>query len=160
MTEHKPAATAALAEATVTIEADPQAVYALITDLSTLSELAEETASMKWRKGNAAAPGAVFKGTNRNGFRRWTTTCTVTDADPGSAFAFDVDYLGIPVAHWRYEISRADGGCRVTERMWDRRPGWFVKPGGLATGVTDRLTANTEHIKLTLQRLKEQAETR
>jgi hypothetical protein len=157
MTEQKPAA----AQAEVAINADPRKVYDLITDLPTLSALAEETASMKWRKGSAAAPGAVFKGTNRNGFRRWTTTCTVTDAEPGNAFAFDVGYLGIPVAHWRYDIEdTADGGCRVIERMWDRRPGWFVKPGGLATGVADRPTANTEHIKLTLQRLKQKAETR
>jgi hypothetical protein len=44
--------------------------------------------------------------------------------------------------------------------MWDRRPGWFVKPGGVATGVTDRPTVNVKHIKLTLQRLKEKAEAR
>lgn len=151
---------AATAHAEVAINADCRAVYALITDLPTFASLTEETQSMKWRKGSAASPGAVFKGKNRNGLHRWTTTCTVTDAEPGSAFAFDVGYLGIPVAHWRYDISPADGGCRVTERMWDRRPGWFVKPGGLATGVSDRPTANTEHMKLTLQRLKEKAETR
>ena len=51
---------------------------------------------------------------------------------------------------------RTSGG----EGTWDRRPGWFVKPGGLATGVTDRDTANAEHIKLTLQRLKETVEAR
>lgn len=155
MTEQKVPA----AQADIAINADSQAVYALITDLPTLAELAEETDSMKWRKGTRAAPGAVFKGTNKNGFRRWTTTCTVTDADPGQTFAFDVGYLGIPVAHWRYDIESADGGCRVTERMWDRRPGWFVKPGGLATGVMDRPTVNTEHMKATLSRLKRRAET-
>ena len=158
MTEQKPAA----AQADVAINADPEAVYALITDLPTLASLAEEVAVMKWRKGSAASPGAVFKGTNRNGIRRWTTTCTVTDAEPGRAFAFDVAYFGIPVSHWRYDIipgeGQADGGCRVTEQMWDRRPGWFVKPGGVATGVMDRPPANTEHIKRTLQRLKEKAE--
>jgi hypothetical protein len=42
--------------------------------------------------------------------------------------------------------------------MWDRRPGWFVKPGGLATGVMDRPSANAEHIRLTLHRLKAKAE--
>jgi hypothetical protein len=42
--------------------------------------------------------------------------------------------------------------------MWDRRPGWFVKPGGVATGVMDRPSTNTEHIELTLKRLKEKAE--
>jgi hypothetical protein len=154
MTDHEPAC----AQAEVTIDADPHAVYALITDLPTLASCAEETKAMKWLKGDAARPGAVFKGSNRNGIHRWSTTCTVTDAEPGSAFAFDVGYFGIPVAHWRYDIEAADGGCRVTERMWDRRPGWFVKPGGVATGVMDRPTVNTEHIKLTLQRLKTKAE--
>ena len=148
----------AAAQADVGINADPQAVYALITDLPTFASIAEETAVMKWRKGDRAAPGAVFKGTNRNGLRRWTTTCTVTDADPGNVFAFDVAYLGIPVSHWRYDIVPSDGGCQVTEQMWDHRPGWFVKPGGLATGVMDRPTVNTDHIKVTLRRLKERAE--
>jgi hypothetical protein len=146
------------AQAEVSIDAAPQTVYALITDLSTMSACAEEAGAMRWLKGDAASPGAVFKGTNRNGIRRWSTKCTVTDAEPGSAFAFDVAYFGIPVAHWRYDIAPAGDGCRVTERMWDRRPGWFVKPGGIATGVMDRPTVNTEHIKLTLRRLKETAE--
>lgn len=146
------------AKATATISAPPEAVYGLITDLPTLASLAEEAMAMKWRKGDKAAPGAVFKGTNRNGLRRWTTTCTVTDAEPGSAFAFDVVYLGIPVSHWRYDIEPTDGGCRVTEQMWDHRPRWFVKPGGLATGVMDRPSVNTDHIELTLQRLKQKAE--
>jgi len=88
MTDQKPAC----AQSAVTIDADPQAVYALITDLSTLAGCAEEAAAMKWVKGDAARPGAVFKGTNRNGIRRWTTKCTVTDAEPGSAFTFDVGY--------------------------------------------------------------------
>jgi hypothetical protein len=148
----------ASARASVTISASCGEVYGLITDLPTLASLAEEANAMRWRKGDKAAPGAVFKGTNRNGIRRWTTTCTVTDAEPGSAFAFDVVYLGIPVSHWRYDIAPTDGGCRVTEQMWDRRPGWFVKPGGVATGVTDRPSTNTEHIELTLRRLKEKAE--
>ncbi|MDT5265573.1 MAG: hypothetical protein QOI90_2199, partial [Mycobacterium sp.] len=74
----------ASAQASVTISAPRGEVYGLITDLPTLASLAEEAAAMKWRKGNKAAPGAVFKGTNRNGIRRWMTVCTVTDAEPGS----------------------------------------------------------------------------
>ena len=142
----------------MTIGADPAAVYALITDLPTLASLAEEAHAMQWTKGNAAAPGAVFKGQNRNGSRSWTTTCTVTAAEPGKAFAFDVKSAVIPIAHWRYDIVAADGGCTVTESTWDRRPGWFTKIAGLATGVSDRAGANAEHIALTLQRLKERAE--
>lgn len=113
---------------------------------------------MEWQKGNSASPGSVFKGHNRNGAKSWSTTCTVTDAEPGKAFAFDVKSLVFPVAHWRYDIAASDGGCTVTESTWDRRAGWFKKIAGLATGVSDRDGANAEHIRLTLQRLKERAE--
>ncbi|AQA03470.1 polyketide cyclase [Mycobacterium sp. MS1601] len=146
------------ATATVQIDAPAERVYALITDLDVLTSLAVEPTEMRWRKGASATAGAVFTGKNRNGGRTWTTTCTVTAATPGRVFGFDVKSSVIPVAHWRYEIVEVDGGCRVTESTWDRRPGWFSGIAGLATGVRDRTTANGEHIKLTLQRLKERAE--
>lgn len=143
----------------VTIAADPSRVYALITDLATLASLAEEAHEMRWRKGHAAAPGAVFTGRNRNGSRTWTTKCTVRTADPGRAFAFDVHSAGIvPIAHWRYDIEPVDGGCTVTESTWDRRPRWLLKPAAMATGVSDRTGANNEHIEHTLRRLKQRAE--
>ncbi len=148
----------AAASADVTIAASPEAVYALITDLQTMATLAEETHAMEWVTGNAAAPGAVFKGHNRNGSKKWTTKCTVTAAEPGRTFAFDVKSTGLPIAHWRYDITATDGGCTVTEQTWDRRPGWFKPLAGLATGVSDRDTANAEHIKVTLARLKAKAE--
>jgi hypothetical protein len=144
--------------ASVSIAADPAAVYALITDLGTLAALAEEAHTMEWQKGSSATPGAVFKGHNRNGSKTWSTTCTVTAAEPGKAFAFDVKSLIFPVAHWRYDIAAADGGCTVTESTWDRRAGWFKAIAGRATGIPDRDSANAEHIELTLQRLKDRAE--
>ena len=90
---------------------------------------------MDWRKGDAVRPGAVFKGHNRNGVFRWSTTCTVTDAEPGRLFAFDVRYFGVPVASWRYDIADRGGGCRVTEGTWDRRPGMvFARRRGSGPG--------------------------
>jgi hypothetical protein len=148
------------AQASVTIAAPCGEVYALITDLPTMATLAEEANVLEWQKGDVAAPGAVFKGRNTNGGKSWTTKCTVTHAEPGRIFAFDVKSAIIPVAHWRYDIEPVDGGCRVTEQTWDRRPGWFRKPAGIATGVTDRTSANAKHIELTLQRLKARAEHR
>lgn len=148
------------ATATVQIDARPEVVYGLITDLPTLASLAEEAVAMEWRKGDAVRQGAVFVGRNQHGTKRWSTTCTITDAEPGRIFAFDVRHTVIPVARWQYDLVAADGGCRVTESTWDRRPGWFRKVAQLATGVTDRVAANTEHIQLTLQRLKQRAEDR
>jgi Polyketide cyclase / dehydrase and lipid transport len=147
--------------ATVEIDARADVVYRLITDLPTLTSLAEEPVAMEWRKGDAVRSGAVFVGRNENGRHRWTTKCTVTDAEPGRVFAFDVRYVVVPIARWQYEIldlGAADGGCQVTESTWDRRPGWFRKVAPRATGVADRTAANAEHIRLTLQRLKQHAE--
>jgi hypothetical protein len=143
----------------VDIAADASTVYRMITDLPTMAEVAAETTSMAWVKGDRAMPGATFKGTNSNGGKSWTTKCTVTEAEPGKAFAFDVRSAVIPVAHWRYDIvSTGEGACRVTESTWDRRPGWFRTPAGWATGVKDRKAANGQHIAQTLQRLKQRAE--
>jgi Polyketide cyclase / dehydrase and lipid transport len=153
MSNPKPSATS-----TVEINASPAAVYELITDLDAMSQIAEETAAMRWAKGDAAAPGAVFKGTNRNGWRRWTTKCTITDAAPGQTFAFNVSHTGIPVSRWQYDITPAGEGCSVTESTWDRRPGWYKTPAGLYTGIMNRAGANSDHIQATLQRLKERAE--
>lgn len=147
------------ASRTVEIAAAPETVYPLITDLGVMSQLAEETAVMRWAKGAAAAPGAVFKGTNRNGWRRWTTKCTITHAEPGRRFAFDVSHTGVPISRWQYDIAASDGGCTVTESTWDRRPGWYKTPAGLFTGVMNRAGANADHIHATLQRLKARAET-
>ena len=146
--------------ASVQIDAGPDEVYGLITDLPTLASLAEEAVAMEWLKGDAVRPGAVFVGHNAHGGRRWSTKCTVTDADPGRLFAFDVRHTVVPIARWQYDIAPSAGGCRVTESTWDRRPGWFRKVAGAATGVSDRVAANNEHIRLTLQRLKQRAETR
>jgi hypothetical protein len=146
------------ASATVQIDCSPDEVYRLITDLPTMASLAEEARAMELRKGDSVCKGAVFVGHNENGDKRWTTKCTVTDAEPGRVFGFDVRYAVVPVSHWRYEIVPTDGGCQVTESTWDRRPGWFRKVGGMATGVSDRTSANAEHIQLTLQRLKQRAE--
>lgn len=144
--------------ASVRIDARPDVVYDLITDLPTLASLAEEAVAMEWRKGDAARPGAVFVGRNENAGRRWSTKCTVTDAEAGRVFAFDVRYAAVPVARWQYDIVCEEKGCQVTESTWDRRPGWFRKLAGKSTGVTDRAAANAQHIQLTLQRLKQRAE--
>ncbi|CQD11176.1 polyketide cyclase/dehydrase and lipid transport [Mycobacterium lentiflavum] len=144
--------------ASVEIDARPDVVYSLITDLPTLTSLAEEAVAMRWCKGDAVCPGAVFTGRNENGSKRWNTRCTVTDAEPGRRFAFDVRHTVFPIARWQYDIVASDGGCLVTESTWDRRPGWFRTLSGRATGVTDRAAANTKNIELTLQRLKQRAE--
>ena len=64
------------------------------------------------------AVSARFRGhvkRNEIGPVYWTT-CTVSECEPGKAFAFGVGAAGKrPLNVWRYEIAPADGGCDVTE---------------------------------------------
>ncbi len=141
------------------VNASPEAVYGLLADLPTLAQLGEEIAEMRWVKGDSAQVGNVFHGENRNGRHRWVTKCTITDATAGRALAWDVSSLKQPVAHWRYDITpTADGGCRVVESWWDRRSRLLQATVHLVTGVRDRVGANAEHMRVTLDRLKVRAE--
>lgn len=143
------------------ISANPEVVYELVSDVTRMGEWSPETNSCRWVGGaGGATVGARFKGSNRHGWHRWSTTCKVTAAEPGKQFGFDVDLLGIPVARWEYDIYSEDDGCRVTERWTDRRPAWLVKVSPLATGVDDRAGHNRATMTETLSRLRRTAESR
>ena len=143
------------ASAEVEIAAPAEEVYALISDLPGMGKLAEENQGGSWLGGiTSAAVGARFRGHNRRGWRRWSTKVTVTDADPGRRFGFDVHAFGLSSARWEYAIEPTGTGCRVTESTWDRRAGWFRLVGGFATGSMDRAAVNQHNIERTLSRLK------
>ena len=141
------------------LAADPGIVYDLIADVTRMGQWSPETRSCRWVRGASSAKvGARFRGSNRNGWHRWSTTCTVTAADPGRRFAFDVDLFGVPVATWSYDITPEDGGSRVIERWADRRPGWLERISPVATGVRDRAERNRAGMAETLDRLRQAAE--
>ena len=125
---------------TVHVAAPAGQVWALVSDLPAMGSLSPENTGGRWLKGaTGPAVGARFRGSNRNGWRRWSTSVQVTRCVPGQEFAFAVSYLGIPVSEWAYDVETdGDAVCRVTESWRDRRPGWFSLPAGLATGVRDR----------------------
>ena len=133
-------------------------MFSLVSSLSGMADVAVEFSGGRWL-GGAAGPavGARFRGSNRRGFRLWSTVSTVTDASD-SRFAFEVRSLGMPVSRWQYDIVAAGDGCRVTESTWDLRPAWFRPLTVLATGVRDRVTENQRNIERTLASLKETAE--
>ncbi|WP_040405787.1 SRPBCC family protein [Amycolatopsis nigrescens] len=143
----------------IEVAASPARVYALVSDPSALAEVAEEYAGHRWLGGaSSASVGARFKGSNKRGFRRWNTISTITDADDGSRFAFEVSAFGIPVARWQYDLEPAGDGCRVTESTWEKRPGWWRYPTSFVTGVWDREQQNRANIQATLARLKARVE--
>lgn len=148
------------ASAHTEVSASPDVVYALVSDLPKMSDLTAELARGSWLGGaREAAVGVRFRGHNRIAWRRWSTTSTVTDADPGRRFAFEVSSVaGVPVSRWQYDIEATEDGCRVVERTWDRRPPWFRPFANLVTGVRDRSDHNRRNMERTLARLKAAAE--
>jgi hypothetical protein len=112
--------------ATREIAAPAQIVWGLVSDLPRMGEWSPENAGGKWAKGaTGPAPGATFVGKNRNGVRRWSTTATVAECEPGQVFEIAISSGPVPVANWRYEFADTESGCRVTESWVDKRPGWM-----------------------------------
>jgi hypothetical protein len=144
------------------VEAPAQRVWDLVSDLPGMGRLSPENTGGSWRGGaTGPAVGAVFKGSNRHGARRWRTTVRVTRCEPGRTFSFAVSsVLGIPVSEWSYELAAVgDSACEVTETWTDRRPGWFKAPAGLVTGVMSRDDSSTAvNLETTLAAVKLLAE--
>ncbi len=102
--------------ASIEIESSPEQVYAILTDLSRISELSPECYKAEW-EGDATGPavGARFRGYNRNSGHEWDAGCVVVAADPGNEWAFEVPADDGRVTTWRYVIESTGSGCRVTE---------------------------------------------
>ncbi|GAA3442580.1 SRPBCC family protein [Planomonospora venezuelensis] len=148
------------ASASIEISAPPEAVYDLVSDVTGMSGWNVECERVRWvGPVREARAGARFRGSNRNGRRRWSTVCTITAADPGRAFAYHVRAGGVlDVAVWRFEITRTPDGCRVEQRTWDTRGPFMRVVGRLATGVADRASHNAANMRRTLENLKAAAE--
>jgi uncharacterized protein YndB with AHSA1/START domain len=147
-------------EVSTRITATPEHVYALVSDLTRMGEWSPENTGGQWL-GAATGPviGARFKGSNKNGSRKWQTTCTIIVAEPGRELAWESRAFGQPVAVWRYRFA-PDGvnATLVTESMEDRRGKLFRVLGNTATGVKDRASHNAESMRVTLERLKRAVE--
>jgi hypothetical protein len=145
--------------ASARISAPAEVVYALVSDVTRMGEWSPENLGGRWL-GRVAGPavGARFRGSNRRGWRRWSTTCTVVVAEPGRTFAFDVAFAGIPASRWTYEL-RQDGDATVVTETWtDRRPRWFALLAGATMGIDDIRAHNLENIRKTLANLTAAAE--
>jgi uncharacterized protein YndB with AHSA1/START domain len=136
------------------IDAPPEDVYAVVSDPMTMARLSPELRRVRWLDGvDEPTRGARFRGWNRNGPFVWATTATVTDAQPGRRFAYDVTCLGFPVASWSYELTPEGPGTRVTESTNDRRAAWFAAVSVVGTGVRDRAGRNAASMRTTLEGL-------
>jgi hypothetical protein len=145
----------------VEIAADPDTIWAMVTDLPRMGELSPENIGGHWLDGaTGPAVGARFRGYNRNGTKLWWTRVRVLVCEPGRRFTFDVRTpFGVRVSRWSYEITPTAAGCRLTEH-WYRVGSWFIRRfmGPRVTGRLDRPGYNVYSIEHTLAAVKARAE--
>jgi hypothetical protein len=139
----------------VVVRRTPRAVWDAVADPRRIASWSPEAHAVSGTDAASGpmAVGTTFSGTNKRGVFRWTTRCRVVESTPGEAFAFDVTYLGLSVARWRYAITAVDGGSRVEEQWWDTRDAPMKALGAVGTGVADRRTHNERTMRETLAAL-------
>jgi uncharacterized protein YndB with AHSA1/START domain len=142
------------------IAAPPEHVYGIVTDIAKMGRLSPECTGGRWL-GDATGPavGARFKGSNKRGLARWSTTNEVVAAEPSREFAFETQQSG---TRWSYRLEPDGDGTLVTEARA------AFKPRPLLARVFSKLALGgiAEHdqemrdgMRATLERLKAVAET-
>jgi uncharacterized protein YndB with AHSA1/START domain len=137
--------------ASVHIEAPPEKVYDLVSNVTRMGEWSPETVSCQWVDGaTGPAVGAKFKGRNKAGIMRWSTTPEVTAAEPGREFAFKTSDT-----NWRYTFEPDGSGTKVTESFDAPHYNFFLN---LVQPVRKRQPAIIQGMQTTLERIKAAAE--
>ena len=149
-------------EVSIDIEAAPEQVYELVSDITRMGEWSPECRRCQW-KGGATGPavGARFRARNKG--RRgpsWVNSPEVTVADPGREFAFNRSGPGIGSYTWRYVLEPTATGTRLTESYDVERHlagpmNWMTRKW---VGSDDRDADLRKGMEVTLQRIKVAAE--
>jgi uncharacterized protein YndB with AHSA1/START domain len=141
---------------TVQVDAPPEKVWSLVSDVTRMGEWSPETVKGEWIDG-ASTPvvGARFKGSNKRGILRWSTKCTVVACEPGKEFSFVVGTPEKPATRWSYRLAPAGGGTEVTESFESVEYPWYFK---VVTPPTRARRNLEEGVKKTLANLKSVAE--
>ena len=106
-----------------------------VTDLPRMGEWSPENAGGKWVKGSTGpALGSVFEGTNKNGFRRWTTSVTVIGCEPNKLFEFAVTSGPLAVA------TGVTNSPKRTAAVESPSPGWISASVGSPSSPESRVT--------------------
>ncbi len=148
------------ASVTLHMDADPQTVWALVSDITKMGEYSPEVFEAEWLDGaTGPAVGAKYRGhvkRNEMGPTYWTT-CKVTECVPGEVFEFAVVMRDRPVNTWRYEFRAAEGGGTDVTESFDLGDNLFTKIWKPLGGFL-RERRNRRDMLRTLERVKAVAE--
>lgn len=106
-------------EADVFVDATPEAVFAVVSDVNLPARFSSEFKGARWLEPSTGPViGASFVGRNAHpSAGEWETTCTVIEHDPPHVFAYAVQGLeGDVSSTWRFVVEPEGSGCRL--RQW------------------------------------------
>lgn len=105
-------------EVEVVVDAPPEQVFAVLTDVTRIAEWSHECHGAEWLDGATQAElGATFRGTNQVNRFGWSRTCTITTFEPGRAFGYRTSG-GVPPdsTAWSFELEPEGTGTRIIQR--------------------------------------------
>ncbi|MGW6729062.1 SRPBCC family protein [Nocardia sp. NPDC055029] len=116
----------------VYIDASPQVVWDLVTDIHLMPRLSDEVREVAWLDGaSGPAPGHRFVGRNvHESLGSWETTCTVIECEQRARFAWAVGEPDYPSSVWRFTLLSAGQGT-VLEQQGQMGPA----PSGLSYAI-------------------------
>jgi uncharacterized protein YndB with AHSA1/START domain len=101
-----------LLEESIEVEASPETVWALISDLTRMPRWSPQVRKT-WVQGGSTQQGARFRNLNRRGLLFWPTSAKVVEFVPGEKLAFRVkDNFTV----WSFTLEPHGTGTRITER--------------------------------------------
>jgi Polyketide cyclase / dehydrase and lipid transport len=105
------------------VAAEPQLLYALVSDVTRTPEWSPEVIECRWLDGaTSAAVGARFVARNKRRWFTWSNTPVVETADPGREFAIRRTERGGGSIRWRYRLEPDQDGTTVVESYEVIRP--------------------------------------
>lgn len=108
-------------ECSARVPAPPEAVWALITDITLPTRFSPELRSAEWLDGaTEVAVGNRFRGHNKHeALGEWTTECVVAEVEEGRRWVWQVHNAENQVmASWGFEVE--PGRDATTVRQWAR----------------------------------------
>ena len=151
-----------LGEAQIYIDAPPETVYELISDVTRVGEWSPEGHRCEWLDGvTEPAVGVRFRGHNGRKWLRWGVSARITEAEPGKVFAFGTEpFSPINKSHqtlWRYELEATGSGTTLKESFHAL---WVLPLVVLLAfgGKKARLAQLEQNLETTLARIKAAAE--
>ena len=105
-------------EVSLHIDAPPEKVWALVSDVTRIGEFSPETFEARWTRGSTGPEvGASFKGhVKRNGVGpTYWSPCQVTACVPNEVFEFAVGTDDMTLNNWGYRLEPDNAGTTVTE---------------------------------------------